>query len=72
MIKFILTSNQNTGNITCGRSLNRYSMPSIFLRSTLIWSLISTLTGIEDSGSTQKLDPCLSASGLIPYWNWPR
>ena len=68
----ILTSNQNTGYITSWRFLNRYSMPSTFLRSTLSWSLISTLTGIEDSGSTQKLDPCLRASGLIPYWNWPR
>ena len=65
----ILTSNQNTGYITSWRFLNRYSMPSTFLRRMLSWSRIVTLTGMEDSGSTQKLDSCLAASGLSPYWN---
>ena len=47
-------SNQKTGNITSGKFLNRYSIPSTFLSRTFSWSLISTLTGMEDFGSTQK------------------
>ena len=47
-------SNQNTGNITSGKFLNRYSMPSTFLSNTFNCSLISTFRGIEDFGSTQN------------------
>ena len=47
-------SNQKTGNITSGRFLKRYSIPSTFLSNTFSWSLISTFTGMEDFGSTQK------------------
>ena len=52
--KVATESNQNTGNMISGRFLKRYSMPSTFLSKTLSWSLISTLTGMDDWGSTQK------------------
>jgi hypothetical protein len=48
-------SNQNTGNIISGTSLNRYLIPSTLRMKTFSWSLISTLTGMDDVGSTQKL-----------------
>ena len=62
-------SNQNTGNIISGRFLKRYSMPSTFLRRMLSWSLISTLRGMEDCGSTQKVLPWSSGFGSTPNWN---
>ena len=52
--KVATESNQKTGNITSGRFLNRYSIPSTFLSNTFSWSLISTLMGMDDLGSTQK------------------
>ena len=62
-------SNQNTGNIISGRFLKRYSIPSTFLRRMLSWSLISTLRGMEDCGSTQKELPWSSGFGSTPNWN---
>ena len=65
-------SNQKTGNMTSCRSLNRYSIPSTFLSRILSCNLMSTFIGMEDIGSSQKTELCLSGSGARPYWNWRR
>ena len=52
--RIAVESNQKTGKIISGKFLKRYSMPSIFLNMMFSWSLISTLTGMEDFGSTQN------------------
>ena len=62
-------SNHMTGNMTCCRSLNKYSMPGTLCSKMFNCSLISTLMGIEDSGSNQKELSWSSGSGCTPYWN---
>ena len=61
--RIAVESNQKTGKIISGKFLKRYSMPSIFLNMMFSWSLISTLTGIEDFGSTQNELSCRPSSG---------
>ena len=67
--KVAVESNQKTGNITSGKFLNRYSIPSTFLNKTFSCSLISTLRGMEDFGSTQNELSCTPSTGCTPYWN---
>ena len=62
-------SNHTTGNMTCWRSLNRYSMPGTLCSKMFNWSRISTLMGIEDWGSSQKKLSWSFGSGCTPYWN---
>ena len=40
--RLLITSNQSTGNITSGTSLNKYSIPGTCLRRMFSWSRIST------------------------------
>ena len=65
-------SNQNTGNIVSCKSLNRWSIPSTFLSRMFNWSLMFTFTGMEDRGSSQRTELCLSGSGRRPSSNWSR
>ena len=67
--KVAVESNHITGNITSGKFLNRYSIPSTFRNKMFSWSLISTLTGMEDFGSTQNELSCTPSTGCTPYWN---
>ena len=62
-------SNHMTGNMTCCRSLNRYSMPGTLCSKMFNWSLISTLMGIEDWGSNQKELSWSFGFGCTPHWN---
>ena len=58
-----ITSNQRTGNITSGTSLNKYSIPAIFLRRMLSCSRISTCVRQSERFRLRNILRCLEGDG---------